>query len=206
MLLEKITPIFSGVRCAAHTAQLAVSDTIKGAKLRIHLSNMQAFVKKLRKTPYKHMFKLNKMEAPKLSCDTRWNSWYDSAASIKASKEFICSITKNDKEVALTNEQWNFIDSFIDGFEPVAQLTNTLQSSQLTFGDFYLAWVRCKLQLGKKENVLSKQLLKNMEARETALTDNKAFLAAIYFDQRINYRSSPLITDDQRQAALVSTF
>lgn len=45
-----------------------------------------------------------------------------------------------------------------------------------------------------------------MEARETALTDNKAFLAAIYFDQRINYRSSPLITDDQRQAALVSTF
>lgn len=203
-LLEKITPIFSGVRCAAHTAQLAVSDTIKGAKLRKHLDLMQAFVKKLRKVSFKNLFKLNNKELPKPSCDTRWNSWYDNASSLKTNKDFICSITKNDKDVALSNDTWTFIDNFVEGFEPVAKLTKALQSSQLTIGDFYLAWLRCKLLLGKKDNPLSKQLLANMETRELASTSNNAFLAAIFFDQRINNRNSPLFNEDQRQTALVS--
>lgn len=206
MLLENVLPVFSGVRCAAHTAQLAVSDTIKGAKLRVHLDTIQSFIKKLRKIPYKNLFKLNNKELPKLSCDTRWNSWYDNLSSLKSNKEFICSITKNDKDVALNEESWKFIDDFADGFEPMAKLTISLQSSQLTMGDFYLAWLRCKLLLGKKDHPLSEQLLANMESRESALTNNKAFLAALFFDQRINYRNSPLFTENQRQAALVGLF
>ena len=86
----------------------------------------------------------------------------------------------------------------------MSELTVALQSSQLTFGDFYLLWIRCKLLLEKKDNPLSKQLLMNMKNREPALIDNKAFLAAIFLDQRINYRNSPLISDEQRQCALVS--
>ncbi|XP_021706488.1 uncharacterized protein LOC110678172 [Aedes aegypti] len=164
---------------------------------------MQAFVKKLRKVPFKNLFKLNNKELPKPSCDTRWNSWYDNASSLKTNKDFICSITKNDKDVALSNDTWTFIDNFVEGFEPVAKLTKALQSSQLTIGDFYLAWLRCKLLLGKKDNPLSKQLLANMETRELALTSNNAFLAAIFFDQRINYRNSPLFNEDQRQTALM---
>ncbi|XP_065094750.1 uncharacterized protein LOC135715364 [Ochlerotatus camptorhynchus] len=165
-------------------------------------SEHEAFVKKLRKMPYKNLFKLNNKEIPQLSCETRWNSWYYMVLSLKSQKEFICSITKNDKECAIPNETWNFIDNFVVGFEPMSQLTLALQSSQLTFGDFYLLWLRCKLLLEKTDTPLSRQLLTKMKNRESALTDNKAFLAAIYLDQRINYRDTPLISEEQRQCAL----
>lgn len=204
--LKIIFPTLSRIRCASHTVALAVSDTLKEVQIKKHLKLIKMFVKTLRKMPYKNAFKLSSKSKPKLSCDTRWNSEYDMAVSLRNEKEFIIGITKNDKDVALKEEIWKFIEDFVEGFQPVAQLTLSLQSSQITLGDFYLLWVRCKLMLKRNPNPIVSILQRKMVDREAALIKNKAFLSAIYVDQRINYRNSPLMTDEQRAEALVIIF
>ncbi|KAL9701149.1 hypothetical protein quinque_004590 [Culex quinquefasciatus] len=199
---DELRNIFSAVRCAAHTAQLAVLDTLKETNMRKHISAIKAFVKNLRKMPYKNLLKSDNINKPVLSCDTRWNSAYAMAKSLQDNKQYIANMTKNDKVCHLSESEWDFIEAFVHGFKPMAVLTYALQAEQLTLSDFYILWFRCKLALKKQNDTMSLKLLQNMEKREPSLLNNKAVLAAAYVDQRINYKQSPIFDDDQRAAAL----
>lgn len=172
--------------------------------MRKHISAIKAFVKNLRKMPYKNLLKSDNINKPVLSCDTRWNSAYAMAKSLQDNKQYIANMTKNDKVCHLSESEWDFIEAFVHGFKPMAVLTNALQAEQLTLSDFYILWFRCKLALKKQNDTMSLKLLQNMEKREPSLLNNKAVLAAAYVDQRINYKQSPIFDDDQRAAALVS--
>lgn len=74
--LEKARALLGGIRCAAHTLQLAVNDCIKECKLKKMLGNVRQAVKTLRKFPFKSCFKTENKKLPSLDCETRWNSAY----------------------------------------------------------------------------------------------------------------------------------
>ena len=88
-------------------------------------------------------------------------------------------------------------------FKPVAEATIKLQDSQITFGDFFLIWEKCTFELKNHENALSKVIAFKIDKRRQNLMNNKAFLAAIFVDQRINFRNSPFISSEERTCALV---
>lgn len=200
---EEIKTAFSAIRCAAHTVQLAVHDTLKSNNMKKQIATLKTFVKGLRKMPYKQLLKSAKIRKPVLNCETRWNSTYEMARSLLENKVFICNMTKNDKICRLTEKEWEFVENFVRAFKPVATLTSSLQSAQLTLGDFYLLWMRCKLTLELQKDPTSLKLLEHTVKREPMLLENKALLAACFVDQRINYRESPIFKDPQRSIALV---
>ncbi|KAL9705384.1 hypothetical protein quinque_008902 [Culex quinquefasciatus] len=42
---EEIKTVFSAIRCAAHTVQLAVHDTLKSTNMKKHIATLKTFVK-----------------------------------------------------------------------------------------------------------------------------------------------------------------
>lgn len=202
--MEIIDPILQGVRCAAHTLQLAVNDTIKTPELKNRLASIRSAVKTLRKLPYKRMFEVSKQKKPKLDCLTRWSSTYKMVNSLLEVKDFICSLTEEPEEMIIDNDLWEFIQRFAAVFKPVAEATTKLQGTQVTFGDFFLIWERCTFEVKNTQDEMALTLASKMDGRRTKLMDNPSFLAAIYLDQRINFRNTPFMTKDQKEVALVS--
>ncbi|GFQ82084.1 zinc finger BED domain-containing protein 4 [Trichonephila clavata] len=62
-----------GIRCAAHTLQLAIKDSIKKADFNEFISDARRLVKKLRIPSLMLKFKDVNTKRPILDCPTRWN-------------------------------------------------------------------------------------------------------------------------------------
>lgn len=202
--LNLIEPVLNGVRCAEHTLQLAVSDSLKHAEMKNMITEVRIAVKVLRKLPYKTMFVVSKKPIPKLDCITRWNSAFNMIQSLKKGQDFIMSLTEGKEDPIISVEMWEFITQFEEVFAPVAEATQRLQNDQTTFGDLFLIWEKCSYQLRKSNTKIASIVLASMDKRKIQLMTNKPFLAGIFFDQRINYRNSPFITNEEREIALVS--
>ncbi|KAH8284911.1 hypothetical protein KR054_002596, partial [Drosophila jambulina] len=65
------------------------------------------------------------------------------------------------------------------------------------YSDFFILWMELKLKAEKSQNYLMKELLAQLKVRERQLLENKAFLAAIYMDPRINL----LLSEQQKATA-----
>lgn len=84
-LLKKLQNVFvlhtltaSGIKCVAHTLQLAVKSTLKTTRIRTLIAVCRMACKMMRKQSYKNrMFAQNfKVVFPKLDCKVRWNSTF----------------------------------------------------------------------------------------------------------------------------------
>ncbi|KNC21083.1 hypothetical protein FF38_05533 [Lucilia cuprina] len=51
-------------------------------------------------------------------------------------------------------------------------------------------------------NYIAKLLLNALKKRKEVLVDNKAFIAAIYMDQRYCFKGSNYISEDQKKTAI----
>lgn len=78
IMLAEHTLNIVGIRCAAHTLQLAVQNTLKIPEFEILIRLCRAVCKELRKTSNQYALdKENiKYKIPRLDCKTRWNSSY----------------------------------------------------------------------------------------------------------------------------------
>lgn len=67
-----------GIRCAAHTLQLAVKNALKAKNIRIIIDMCRIACKLLRKSAYKNKIREQnlKVVVPPLDCEVRWNSTY----------------------------------------------------------------------------------------------------------------------------------
>lgn len=196
--------ILQGIRCAEHTLQLAVTDTVKQKDIKDMISRIRVAVKVLRKQPYRKMFKLSNRRRPKLDCPTRWSSTFKMMKSLSTEKEFIITLTDKEEKPIIADEEWNFIEKFTTIFTPIDNATVKLQSNQMTFGDMFLLWEKCSFTLKNIEDDLATLLLSNMNKRRQVLMTNRVFLAAIFVDQRINFKNSPFMTNEEREVAMVS--
>ncbi|KAL5246377.1 hypothetical protein ACI65C_013785 [Semiaphis heraclei] len=106
--------IFTGVRCVAHTLQLAVIDSLKGSAVEKLLNKVRILVKKLRNQTYLYLIKKEKLKSPVLDCLTRWHSTLDMLERVKYLKLFILNISANDSKLnklCLSNFEWQQVDA-----------------------------------------------------------------------------------------------
>jgi len=114
----------------------------------------------------------------------RWNSTFDMLVRVTELKEFCMEMSPGNQELSLNEEQWEEIAQVIDSLRPPKEAMTYVQGSQVTVGDFFLSWMRCKVDLCKKSTDLAKILLENMNEREEALMETDCFRSAMFMDPR----------------------
>ncbi|XP_036344861.1 uncharacterized protein LOC118754132, partial [Rhagoletis pomonella] len=200
-LHRTIESVFSVVRCAAHTLQLAAYDVLK--TLGSSLEDCRTLIKKVRtlvRTESSHM------QMPVLDNLTRWNSTYEMLTSLQKIKEFIEQQCPDSEDF-----HWEFVVDFNKAFKPLALCTKRMQSEQYVVGDFYRDWLSCELELHDLGSTVSyaAQLHDAMKSRKQSLMSNNAFIAALYLDPRFNFRGSLMLSPQQKVNAenhLIKTY
>ena len=99
-------------------------------------------------------------------------------------REFCMEMSPGNQELSLNEEQWEEIEQVIDSLKPPKEAMTSVQGSQVTVGDFFLSWMRCKVDLCKKSTDLAKILLENMNEREQILMETDCFRSAMFMDPR----------------------
>ena len=138
-----------GVRCAAHTLQLAVEDPLKKLLYAMLLIRLDASAKKLRNPSVFVLLKKLKLRKPVLDCLTRWHSTYDMLQRLLLVKDFYLDMAASNPNLHLPETSWNAFSMFVEVLEPAKIATKSLQCEQLTFGDFFGIWLNCKLKIAK---------------------------------------------------------
>lgn len=170
-------------RCAMHTLQLAINDFMKKISLEAEsLIKMRNIVNKCHTTNNRLIFKRSGKPLPKIDCATRWGSTYLMIKSLIETKDFLEQVPFINGNLVLSEEEWDFAKLLLRTLEPVYAATVKLQQKNLTAGEFYGEWLRCKLKL--KTESLGENLKTCMENREVKLFNNTAFLVAVFLDSR----------------------
>lgn len=87
-----------------------------------------------------------------------------------------------------------------DALEPVNDATIRIQREDLTIGDFYGAWLKCRNRIDSLDSTFAGKLLSNMKIREKKLLNNTVFLSVILLDPRFAF----LLTDKETAIACES--
>jgi bifunctional polynucleotide phosphatase/kinase len=172
------------VRCAAHTLQLAIWDTLKQVQVSEKLSKIREVVKKLRTPNIYQDLRAKGFSTPKLDMETRWNSTILMCKSLKALKPYVKSRSTEIPELDLEPSEWSFLTKFIEIFEPLEATTRKFQTQNLLISDFYGIWLESKLQISSINSSLAKSLEKSMAEREKDLFTTDLMNAALYLDPR----------------------
>ena len=196
--------VLQTIRCAAHDVQLSVSDVFKDQNLQKQLTKVRDLVKILRKLPYVSHFREKGRKKPFLDNDTRWGSKYRMVECIGSQMDHIRSLLSDELNERFDDEFWNFVSDFIESVKPVFILTKRIQEQNLTCGDFYLYWYECVLHLTELKTPLADQLVIALDQRKHMWFKNKAFLAALYVDVRLNCFNPPILSQDEKEVAMVS--
>ncbi|XP_017477325.1 PREDICTED: uncharacterized protein LOC108367240 [Rhagoletis zephyria] len=189
---SQIASVFSVVRCAAHTIQLAAYDVLK--TIEGDIKECRNIVKILRTSVRSGNVEIS---LPCLDNATRWNSTYEMIKSIISIRDYIDNLSH-------INVNWIFVQNFLAAFHPIAKCTLKLQHDQYIIEDFFRDWLTCELELKKlvSTNSYAEALLNAMKKRKDTLMGNNAFIAALYMDPRFNFDNTPLLSYDQKQAAV----
>ncbi|XP_039952562.1 uncharacterized protein LOC126765380 [Bactrocera neohumeralis] len=185
------------IRCAAHTLNLAVSDFLKDIKdVR---SKAKVVVKKLRTPTLLNLLRTKKLRKPMLECVTRWGSTYNMLKSLLEVKDFCCESSKDIKELYMTDDDWQQIESACDILFPAYNISLKLQNKQLELGDMFFAWYSCKLKVEQKTGWMSKNFAAALKKRGELLLNNSCVLAAVYLDPRYQL----LLGDSEKELAKI---
>ncbi|KAK3922771.1 LOW QUALITY PROTEIN: Zinc finger BED domain-containing protein 4, partial [Frankliniella fusca] len=181
-----------GIKCAAHTLQLAImDDSIKTEREVVNLfSQCRNVVKALRTETYRKKLKKAHLSVPVLDQETRWNTSYAMLESLHNVKNFI-----EDEECVsdFDDDTWNNIKSVLESLEPTMVATKIFQGEQLTLGDMFGCWLECKVKLRNVGSPLATKIVEAMKKREREkggldkvppLFDHPGFAAAIFLDPR----------------------
>lgn len=196
-----------GIRCAAHTVQLSVHDVLKKESLSKFLKKTRQLVKTLRAQPYVNSFQFDKRKKlPFLDGETRWGSSYLMVECLYQQQGCINDLLAQDLQKLYNANYWKRVEQFVTAAKPLFILTKRIQEEALTCGTFFLYWKECCLELEDANDMLARQLLEALLKRQPMWFDNPAFHAALYMDPRLNEFDPPVLTQDQKEKAIVSNF
>lgn len=174
----------TGIKCAAHTLQLAIKDSIKKADLNNFISDARELVKKLRIPSLISKFKDSNVKRPVLDCTTRWNSTYNMLKTLLQCKNLCSILAENNLEYYLPENKWIDVNLIVDTLQPLTEATLKLQSEQLTLSDFFGIWLESKIKIQNLKNFFADILYEQLCKRETVLLQNECVLGAVYLDPR----------------------
>ncbi len=90
-----------------------------------------------------------KQKKPILDGQTRWGSSYDMIARLQQLRQFCETMSDAHPEIKLSSLQWERSASLVIALKPAKIASNLFQSEQLTAGDFYAGWLKCKIETEK---------------------------------------------------------
>jgi hypothetical protein len=178
------------IRCAAHSIQLSVMDTIKTKRIAGILKKCRRVVKKLRTSTMRLQLQKEDEKKPIIDSKIRWNSQYNMMFRLMELKSFCQKYENVTPELRLTDHVWEEIEALLEALKPIKILTRQVQSVQMTLSDFYGHYVKCRLLLSKSSNEYAQLLAKSMNGRESLFTNN-ILLTAVYLDPRYQVLLSP---------------
>lgn len=76
-----------------------------------------------------------------VDCPTRWHSTHNMLEWLLELKSFCEDMSPTIDEVNLSENEWEAISNLVSGLNPAKIVTKSLQSDQLTSGDFYGVWL-----------------------------------------------------------------
>lgn len=88
------------------------------------------------------------------------------------------------KDLILTETEWNELDNCISTLKPFKIYSTKLQKESSTLSDFFGYWMCMKISLANKSEILSINLLEQMNSRHDVLINNPALIAGVYLDPR----------------------
>ena len=174
----------AGYRCAAHTMQLAVMDALKHADTATILASARALATQLRHPSIMMCIRQMKIKKPKIDCPTRWSSSCDMISRLIELRSFCEQMAAADENLIRSDDEWQQYSNVLSALLPAKFATNIFQKEQLTAGDFYGAWMKCKAEVAALALTFGDRLVSCMEMRERTLFDNDLFRSAIFLDPR----------------------
>jgi len=118
-----------------------------------------------------------------LDMDTRWGSIYlmvDRLIEVKSSVQELAGI--GNKNLFLTNAQWEQAEELRDILQKAFEVTKKLQFDNITPGYFYKKWSGLRLCYENNDSLLATEIAKAMKKREADLLNNGLLLAAVCLD------------------------
>ncbi|EFN68823.1 Zinc finger BED domain-containing protein 4 [Camponotus floridanus] len=180
--------ILTGVRCAAHTLQLAVDDALKNVNKGILslIKKVRRVVKKLRTQTILYMLKKQNLKKPIIDCPTRWCSTVIMLERLLLLKNYCTelAVTKFENFETLTDAEWAKIEEVCRTLQPLKTCTEKLQAEQLTLSDFFSNWLETKLEIKKMNTPFAILIFEFMVSREKHLLENNVLLSALFLDPR----------------------
>ncbi|KAH9360076.1 hypothetical protein HPB48_006673 [Haemaphysalis longicornis] len=126
-------------------------------------------------------------------------STFNMLARLIELKSFAETFLSEEERVRWTQSTWAQVEMLTASLQPAQVATKTLQSEQLTIGDFYGTWLTCFMDTSRISSPLAKALAQSMQKRERDLCGANIFSVALYMDPR--YRLF-LTTEQKIQARL----
>lgn len=177
-----------GLRCAAHTLQLAVADVLKEPGITAILNSSRSLCRKLRTPNISYILDRLGQTKPILDCPTRWHSTLDMVESLlevrDVYKDVIPRGPPGSSSSILSDSEWSCLQDIARTLKPAKLATKRLQEEQLLVGDFLEAWLRCKIDTKSINSSLAQSLYTAMEQREEKLFNSPAILCGIFMDPR----------------------
>ena len=99
-------------------------------------------------------------------------------------KKFIEEMAFANKELTLSETQWDGLAELPKVLGPANITPQVLQKELLVLGDFFKAWIKCKLSIAEIKTTFSNSFLNMMQKREKNLFENNLFRAGLYLDPR----------------------
>lgn len=142
------------IRCAAHSIQLSVMDTLKTTRIKNILKKSRKVVKKLRTSTMRLQLQKEGEKKPIIDSKIRWNSQYNMLYRLVELKSFCIKYENVTTELKLSDTIWEEINNILEALKPIKILTRQVQSVQMTLSDFYGFYVKCRLLLFISNNIL----------------------------------------------------
>lgn len=99
-----------------------------------------------------------------VDCPACWHSTHDMLERFLELRNFCEDMSPNIKELHLGENAWEAISSLVRALQSVKISTKSLQSDQLTAGDFYGIWLQCVLCTDKIDNPFAKRLVQCLKS------------------------------------------
>ncbi|KAI1898668.1 hypothetical protein AGOR_G00074750 [Albula goreensis] len=190
-------PILRGVRCSAHVFHLAVDDALQDRNTSSLISKARRVSEKLQTANVSAFLRRLGQRRAIVDRPSAWMSTFDMLERLCGLKTFCQDMAPTIQELHLKGSEWEEMALLVGTLRPAKVTAGLLQSEQLTAGDFFGAWLKCKIETDKIGGPFATLLVECLNRRQHMLFENESFLAAVFLDPRYKV----LLTEAQTEQA-----
>ncbi|XP_062537373.1 uncharacterized protein LOC134205795 isoform X1 [Armigeres subalbatus] len=204
-LMESISTALRGkfevVRNVISTVLSALNEIVPNTDPSVQ--RIERFLQDVRSSKFEHFFKLNNACYPPLWCSERWLSKLKSIKGIIKQKPFFVKLVQHYPELALNEDDWQFLMEYREAFDPLHKLLKDIRTNQehVAFSSFYVRCLAVIKDVRGTANRFSVPISRLLGRRLMELREQNAFQAALLLDPRFHFLQSVLLTPVQKSHA-----